>query len=110
MIINTAPASSDLTAVHNYSKTAERVMIYRERRLYLRRGGLIGVYAEGMDWLTPIAARQMVPGKNRQTPASVAEYMAVVSGRVAAKREEKAAKMAADIAARDARAAALGAS
>lgn len=86
MTINTAPASPDLTAVHNYNKAAERQLIKVETRRYLRRGGLIGVYAEGMTFDTPHAARQMVHGKNRQTPGDVREYLATVNARIAAKK------------------------
>lgn len=91
MTINTAPASADLTSPHSYNKAAERQLIKVETRRYLRRGGLIGVYAEGMTHETPHAARQLVHGKNRQTPGDVREYIAALNARIEAKKAARRA-------------------
>ena len=97
MSINVAQADRDLTLEGNYSKAAERQAIRVAKRRYFLRGGLLGVYPPGAGHTMPIAARQIVYGKNRETPASVAEYVATLTQRIAEKKARAAAAYAANM-------------
>lgn len=111
MTINVTPASQELTSVHNYNKAAERALIVRKRRAFLKTGGQIGVYREGdKASAMPVAARRMLPTMNREIHGDAAEYFKGYMAYLDAKRAKAEATRAKAYATRLATAAALSAS
>lgn len=103
MTINVSPASRDLTAAGNYSKTAERLAIIIGKRAFLKAGGVLGVYRQGAAWNKPCGARRILPGGNREVFASRADYVRQEAARRAEIAEKRAAKASESKAARESR-------